>query len=217
MCVLKNLEAKLQDAGIGKGSVVVVASDVRALLVYLMHEDRKKNKKRKSLQAYMDDIIDMLENLVGEEGTLLFQTFTWIFCKGEAFDYDKTEGETGVLSNRALKRPEFKRTQHPIYSFAVWGKDMDYLVSMDNKEAFAKGSPFGYMHEKNAVYVSIGVFDAINSHGTSFLHYIEECNSVEYRFIKDFTAPYIIGGKTEERTYSFFCSVFMFRCRVVVF
>lgn len=93
----------------------------------------------------------MLQTIVGAEGTLLFHTFFWSFCHGGTFDYDKTLGETGILSNRALKRLDFIRTQHPIYSFAVWGKDARYLAALNNVDAFAHDSPFEYMYQKNAV------------------------------------------------------------------
>lgn len=198
MKMLHDFKSKLSECGLGKGSAIVVSSDVKSLLVELMHEDRMLGNKRKGVNDYLDAIIDMFQELVGDEGTLLFHTFYWSFCHNGTFDYNRTDGETGILSNRALHREDFKRTKHPIYSFAVWGKDAEYLVSLENKDAFSDDSPFAYMLRQGAVYVSIDV-DA-----WSYFHYIEQSNNVEYRFIKKFTAPYVINGKSEMRTYSMF-------------
>lgn len=198
MSILKSIKNQLREAGVTEKSVVVISSDVRRLIRKLMDEDRKEHRKRKPIDAYLDEIIEMFQQMVGKEGTLLFHTFFWSFCHGEAFDYDYTPGETGILSNHALKRKDFFRTKHPIYSFAVWGKDKEYLVGMENTDAFAEDSPFAYMLQKKAIYVSIDV-DA-----WSYFHYIEQSNHVEYRFVKKFTAPYIKDGVEKLKTYSMF-------------
>ncbi|MDD3138170.1 MAG: AAC(3) family N-acetyltransferase [Lachnospiraceae bacterium] len=196
--ILEEFEEKLRRSGLGNGSVIVISSDVKKLLIKLMQEDRKNCNKRKKVDEYLDDIIDMFQKIVGDSGTLLFHTFYWNFCHGKAFDYKNTMSETGILSNRALKRGDFIRTRHPIYSFAVWGKDAMYLANLENTDAFAADSPFEYMRKNNAVYVSIDI-DA-----WSYFHYIEQSNNVEYRFIKKFTAPYVKDGISENKTYSMF-------------
>lgn len=63
--------------GIGKGDNVLVSSDVMRLLQYLCADDRKKLRSSKAKAAILDEIIDGLQNLVGEEGTLLFPTYNW--------------------------------------------------------------------------------------------------------------------------------------------
>lgn len=198
MKILDRINVQLQQVGVSKGSTVVVSSDVRRLLRKMMDEDRRQQRKRRAVTDYLDEIITMFKDIVGKEGTLLFHTFYWSFCHGSVFDYDNTPGETGILSNHALRSLGFSRTKHPIYSFAVWGKDRDYLVHMENTDAFAEDSPFAYMLQKKAIYVSIDV-DA-----WSYFHYIEQSNNVEYRYKKYFTAPYIYGGQKELRTYSMF-------------
>ena len=53
------------------------------------------------------------------------------------------------MGKTALKRDDFKRTKHPIYSFAVWSADQELLCNMDNKDAFGDDSLFQYMVDKN--------------------------------------------------------------------
>ena len=186
-----------RERGIGRGDVIEVSSDVRAMIMRMRHEAKTNGRVSKSFAEYMDDIINALQDLVGREGTLLFPTYTWRFCKGEEWDYDSTPGETGALSNQALSREDFKRTKHPIYSFAVWGKDQEFLVNLENRDSFGKDSPYAYLHEKGRCNIALGV-----SSFFTFTHYVEQCNHVDYRYGKDFTAPYTINGQKELRTYS---------------
>lgn len=124
----------LQEQGIKKGDILLVSSDVTQLILKLC--GGIENFNRSIAKKYCNDIIDTLQNLIGEEGTLLFPTYNWGWCKGKPFIYEKTLGETGALGNAALKRTDFKRTKHPIYSFAVWGKDKDKLVSLNNVDSW---------------------------------------------------------------------------------
>ena len=61
----------------------------------------------------------------------------------------------GSMGSFALKRKDFRRTKNPIYSFAVTGKDKDYLCNLNHNNCFDFDSPFGYLiknHAKNAFY-----------------------------------------------------------------
>lgn len=186
--------------GIGKGDNVLVSSDVMRLLQYLCADDRKKLRSSKAKAAILDEIIDGLQKLVGEDGTLLFPTYNWGFCHGETFDYCKTQGLTGMLSNQALSRNDFKRTKHPIYSFAVWGKGTNELERLENIESFSQDSPFAWLHRNNGKNLTI---DA--SLYFTFMHYVEESCGMTYRFIKNFTSQYIDkNGVEETRTYSMY-------------
>ena len=191
--------APLSELGIQKGDVLLVTSDITKLYkhYYRLYGER----------LTMDDIIDYLQGLLGEEGTLLFPTYNWDYCNGETFDYHNTPGQTGSLGNAALKRNDFKRTQHPIYSFAVWGKDQALLCGMNNTSSFGADSPFAYFDRVHAKQLIIDVpMHITNGMGFTYPHYVEQKSGVvQYRYEKNFTAKYIDAeGKTEERTYSMF-------------
>lgn len=177
--------------GLHKGDKVYVTSDVKELLYGLMHHDDETD-----LSILIDSIID----IIGEEGTLVFPTFNWSFCGGTPYDYYKTPCKTGSLGKIALKRDDFRRTKHPIYSFAVWGKDQDVLCSMNNKSSFGDDSPFAYMVEHG--YRNLFI-DKDLEHSFVFVHYVEQSvGHLRYRYLKDFTAEYTDeNGNTEVRTY----------------
>lgn len=184
--------------GVKKGDKLLVSSDITRLCV-------NYNRLYKE-RLLLDDIINKLQQLVGEEGTILFPTYNWDFCKGIVFDYFKSPCRTGALGTAALHRTDFCRTKHPIYSFAVWGKEADVLCSMANTSSFSKDSPFAWMNENHAKQLVIDVPKKTTNNGLgfTFVHYVEQISGVvKYRFEKNFSAPYLdADGSLEDRTYS---------------
>jgi aminoglycoside 3-N-acetyltransferase len=183
----------IEDIEIQKDDILLVSSNVVRLL-----------KIMKDNEGLFDPnlIIDKLKAITGSEGTLLFPTYNWDFCRGLPFDYYKTPSMTGSLSRIALKRKDFKRTEHPIYSFAVWGKHQELLCSMENTDSFGAGSPFDFLythHGKNLI-IDVDYQDSF-----TFLHYVEESVGVTYRYIKRFSALYTDEhSETKERQYSMY-------------
>lgn len=191
----------LKKLDIKNGDVVYVASDATLLL----SEARKKLDVKSSQQRdeFLNQVVDVLKECVGDNGTLLFPVFTWDFCRGKDFDIASTKGETGALSNWVLaKRSDFKRTQHPIYSFMVWGKDSELLVNMTNKDSWGKESPFYYLHKQQAKLLLLNVS---LQRGFTFMHYVEQSIKVPYRYHKEFKSSYIDeNGNLSERIYSMY-------------
>lgn len=186
---LKELASHLR---LHKGDRVFVTSDVKQLLYDLItHED----------DTDLQILIDKMIAIIGPEGTLVFPTFNWAFCKGEPYDHYKTPCKTGSLGKLALERDDFRRTKHPIYSFAVWGKGQDEMCAMDNKSSFGADSPFAYMVKNGFRNLFI---DKDLQHSFVFVHYVEESvGPVPYRYLKDFTADYTdADGHTTRATYS---------------
>lgn len=179
--------------GLNKGDVVLLSSDCLRLSVSC-----HKNKEVFDPNILIDSIIDVL----GENGTLLIPTYNWDFCHGLMFDYHKSLSQTGGLGRIALGRSDFKRTRHPIYSFAVWGKDQEYLFRMNNEDSFGSDSPFAYLEHKNAKQV---IIDVSYNHCFTFTHYIEQKIGVPYRFVKVFTSQYKDEeGIVKEKAYSMY-------------
>lgn len=187
----KDIASKLD---INPNGTLLISSDITALA---------KNAIEHGEFFDPNIFIDSFIEQIGENGTLLFPTYNWDFCKGKTFDYNKTPCMTGVLGKVALKRNDFIRTRHPIYSFAVWGKDKDYLYSLANKDSFGIDSPFAYLYDSKAqnLMINSDLKDSL-----TFVHYVEEqSGGVEYRFNKDFTSGYIDEKGAEDiRTYSMF-------------
>ncbi|MCR5789847.1 MAG: AAC(3) family N-acetyltransferase [Lachnospiraceae bacterium] len=186
---LRQLAGELR---LSAGENLFVTSDVKQLLYGLIEQGDETD-----LNILIDGMIECL----GPGGTLVFPTFNWAFCKGTAYDHYKTPCKTGSLGKIALSRGDFRRTKHPIYSFAVWGKGAEELCAIENKSSFGADSPFTYFMNHHFQNLFI---DKDLQHSFVFVHYVEENNGpVPYRYLKDFTAPYTDeNGVTSERTYS---------------
>lgn len=133
---------------------------------------------------------------------MLIPTFNWGFCKGKTFDYNKTCSESGALGNAALKRNDFVRTKHPIYSFCVWGKDKEKLYEMDPTNAFGNGTIFEYIVKNGtkALIIDLPTMDR-----NVICHHVEKLVGVPFRFEKTFTADYIDKeGEKTSKSYSMF-------------
>ena len=175
MSVLSDFVEKIP---IKNGDVVLFSSDSLRLNVYM-----KKNNEELDFHK----LLDLLIEKIGVNGTLLLPTYNWDFCRGETFDYLNTPSKTGAISQAALSHPAFKRTKHPLYSWAVTGKDKEYLCSLNNNDSFGKDSPFNYLYERKAKNV---ILDVTMQNCFTYVHYVEECIGVPYRYLKKFTGIY---------------------------
>lgn len=190
MSVLSDFVEKIP---IKNGDVVLFSSDSLRLNVYM-----KKNNEELDFHK----LLDLLIEKIGVNGTLLLPTYNWDFCRGETFDYLNTPSKTGAISQAALSHPAFKRTKHPLYSWAVTGKDKEYLCSLNNNDSFGKDSPFNYLYERKAKNV---ILDVTMQNCFTYVHYVEECIGVPYRYLKKFTGEYIDEkGKEENKTISMY-------------
>lgn len=178
---------------IKKGDILYVVSDILEL-----SKEAKKNKERFNVSSFLE----ALQKKTGEEGTILLPTFNWDFCKDKPFDYKKTPGKTGALGNKALKTGSYRRSKHPLYSFAIWGKYKEQLCDIDPPNAFGEGTIFEFLYKKKAKALIIGL--PILS-GLTFIHQVESMVEVPYRYNKNFTGKYIDEkGNESEKTYSMY-------------
>lgn len=178
---------------INKGDIIDVASDVASIMMF---------SKKQGYRFKPDLLIDALKELVGPEGTVMIRTFNWDFCHGSDFDIRNTPSRVGAFGNVAMKRTEFRRTKHPVYSWMVWGRYAEELVNMDNVCAYGYGSPFDFLYKMNGKQLTIGntAADACTQ-----MHHCEVIANVPYRAEKSFTGKYIDEfGNATTKTYSIY-------------
>lgn len=178
---------------IKSGDIILVGSDIFKLMF---------TAKKHGEIFDADKFIDSFTKKLGNGGTLLFPTFNWGFCSGKRFDIRNTPSQTGYLSNVALKKNDFIRTGHPIYSFAVWGKHSDSLRKLENVSGWGADSVFAFLHANKAKMLMIG----LDYHSCfTFVHYVEEYEKVKVRYYKKFTGEYVDkNGISSIRTYLMF-------------
>lgn len=193
----------LETAQVKRGDIIDVASDLLDMMLLF----RERHEKFDA-----DLLLDALKKAVGEEGTVLIRTFNWSFCHGVPFHYKTTPSQVGMLGNIALKRPDFKRTKHALYSWCVWGKEQEPLTEMDPPDSFGDGSIFAFLEEHNADMLRIG---NSNSPALTSVHRSEQRANIPERFIKYFTGRYTgSDGICREKTYSMFVKDLNYDIRV---
>lgn len=181
----------LSGIGIEKGDILDVASDMMSILMYC---------RRKKLRFQPDHMLDALKEAVGEDGTVMIRTFNWDFCHGTAFDILHSPSRSGALGDVAIKRTDFMRTQHPIYSWMVWGKYKDELCNMTNTSAFGLGTPFDFLDKKRGKQLVLG---NLTTTAATQIHHCEAMAEVPYRLDKIFEGEYIDrDGNSSLRKYS---------------
>lgn len=176
-----------------KGDIIDVCSDLREFMICFYRHKETFDPNR---------LIDALQQAVGEEGTILIRTFNWDFCHGTPFDRRNTPSQTGRLGDVALKRPDFVRTKHALYSWCVWGKERPYLTEIDPVDSFGDDSVFAWLEEKDAILLRIG---ATTVTGFTSIHRAEERAKIPFRYIKKFTGQYIdYNNSVEVKSYTMF-------------
>ncbi len=177
---------------INRGDRLWLSSELIKLILQFKKEGKKFDGSA---------LLDAFQEAAGAEGTLMLPTFSFEFSNKGRYDVLNTKGTTGALGNIALSRPDFCRTQHPMHSFAVWGKDREELVAMTNRHSFGMDSPFGYCVGSHVRQIILGT-DYV--HAMTFIHYAETVCNVPYRFAKSFSGIYVDSEGTEEtRTYDY--------------
>lgn len=182
----------LQASGIQPGDTILFHSDMSCFF----GQNPGRSKKQVATE-----LLDGILAFLGEEGTLVVPTFTYAFCRGNPYNKAKTPSEVGYFSNLILTRPESVRSDHPIFSVAVIGKQIKQICDNTSNDAFDDNSVFSRLPTLNAKLVFWGA--NFREHST-FLHYVEQQAGVDYRFIKMFEGPIVEGENKRIEKYSFF-------------
>lgn len=189
---MKKAEAILQLAkewkksGIKTGDMVLVHSRASRIL---------RTLKKSGVDIDPKDIVESFVQAVGKTGTVLFPTFNFEFNNGVPFDIDITPSHMGAITEAARKLEGAIRTGHPVYSFAVIGRNANIFQGVENYSGYGKDSPFAILHRNRG---KIAILDLPDQHSMTFYHYVEESLQVSYRFLKKFTGRYKGVSRKEE-------------------
>lgn len=184
----KELLAGFEGTGVKKGETVMVHTSYKSL---------------GAVEGGPDTVIDVLRELVGPQGTVLFPNFNFqSWTEMHYFDLLETPSRMGAITETARLRPDARRTPHPIYSFAVLGRRAAEFAAADDVEAYGPKSAFAVFHKTNGTILSIGL-DFNNTF--SMHHYIEYNVGCNYRRIKEFSGIYVgYDRKPQVKMYSMF-------------
>lgn len=191
--MINELAESWRDSGILEGDTVLIHSNIKRTLI---------NARRKGFKILPEDILNSFIQAVGDSGTVILPLFNFDFPQHKFFDIRNTKSQMGVLTEAARLHPKAVRTGHPIYSFAVIGKNSEAFKGVNNKSGYGEDSPFAILRKLNGKIASLDLED---QNSMTFYHHVEEMMAVDYRYFKVFEGTYIDNdGKEKVRAYKLF-------------
>ncbi|WP_257928816.1 aminoglycoside N3'-acetyltransferase [Campylobacter lari] len=128
---------------------------------------------------FLQTILDCFFEVIGKEGTLIMPTFTYSFCKNEVYDKLNSPTKMGALNEYFRKQSGVKRTNDPIFSFAIKGAK-EKLFLKDTTSCFGENCVYDVLIKENGKFITFGGI------GHTITHHIEEKYQVDYRYFKKF-------------------------------
>tara|TARA_B100000767_G_scaffold32688_1_gene27924 strand:+ start:23984 stop:24766 length:783 start_codon:yes stop_codon:yes gene_type:complete len=188
------LSSQWKLSNLNSGNTILIHSSLKSISQFLYKNDYKKFS--------VEDIFNSFLQAVGSDGTLLFPLFNFEFTKKNFFDIKNSKSQMGSLSEYARNYPGSIRTGHPIYSFAVIGKNAHHFEDLDNVSGYGIDSPFALLKDLQG---KIGILGLEDQNSMTFYHYVEEFMKVDYRYFKEFSGIYVDkNGSEKNKTYKLF-------------
>lgn len=182
----KQLSAAIKGVGVQKGDGLLIHSALQFL-----------GQPEKGPKLYLE----VIKEILGDEGTLAVPAFTFAFARGEDFDPHTSPSEDmGVFSEFVRLEDESLRTNHPMQSLALLGKYVEELAALDTPSAFDDGSAFDRMLDLDYKLLLLGA----EVQAASIVHYSEQRAKVPYRYWKEFSGRVLNEGKWQKRSYRMF-------------
>lgn len=160
----------LYNLGIKKGDIVCAHSEIFSFGTPLLN-----------INEFLRILIESLFNVIGKEGTLIMPTFTYSFCKDEIYDKLNSKCLVGALNEFFRKQRGVKRTDDPIFSFAIKGAKEDLFLGKEINSCFGKNCTYEILMQNDGKILNFG-----NKGCYTFVHYPEESFKISYRYNKIF-------------------------------
>lgn len=179
MITAKDIYHFLESLNINPGDTIMIHGDaiVTAQLTNISQDQR------------VNFLIQTIISYMGENGTIIFPTFTYSFTKSEDFDVQLSPSKVGILSEEFRKLDSTTRSLNPIFSVSTYGKYKNDLQNSSIYDCFSDESCFGILYLLNGKIINL----ACNFEVT-FLHYVEQKINVSYRYLKKFEGFLINKG-----------------------
>ena len=183
--------AALRSLDVAPGDILFVQSDVRSFGRLAVSR----------AEVLLGALVDIFEKSVGKSGTIIMPTFSFSFGanKDNLFDMEKTRSTAGSLTEYFRQLPGVVRTAQPMMSVAVWGAGTNKIIDI-GKDTFGKKSVLDNLLKEKGKIVMLGTDFSV----CTFLHYVEQMQTVPYRFMKTFTGTIIDHGRSREESVQYY-------------
>jgi aminoglycoside 3-N-acetyltransferase len=182
---LAELTDALRAAGLERGDIVHVQSDLRVL---------GPVEAPLSRTGILEFYLAAFQEVLGAEGTLTVLTASMSCGRyGSPFLPEETPSEVGVFAEYVRTRPGAVRSTHPILSVAGLGPRAQEICGGPHFEGVGWDSPWGRMHRAGAKMMTLGM--GADGGGTTYFHYLETSYGVPYKYVKVMPSQVIVGGQ----------------------
>jgi aminoglycoside N3'-acetyltransferase len=195
---IAELRESLRNLGIERSDALLVHSAVSALL----RGGREPTPEGFRVPDYIRELLEMLRELVGHEGTLLMPTAPptnnyELSLRRIPFDI-RTDGvSTGQLAALLLKQPEARRSAYPCQNVTALGRHADALLSEDSQAtpyAMGRQSAWFKHAEGGGKVLLIGV----DHDRSSTVHFPENLYPDEYPLPVFYERPHVFQIKSSD-------------------
>lgn len=169
----KELKQQFQKLGITRGDHLLVHSSFSAL---------------GKIEGGPKTVIQVLKEIIGNEGTLVLPSFNWDYFKAseKIIDLANTPSKMGVISEIFRTMEGVRRTRNLFHPLCVYGHFQKALLKCDAYDTWGEKSPYGFMYHNRFKILLMGV----DLNRCSVMHYCEQKAGVWYR------KPIIYDGYT---------------------
>lgn len=190
------LRAAYQNVGVQRGHIIYVTGNLGRLGFVTNNGDRLT--KADLLRAHFE----VLQDLVGPSGTIVFPTHTWgMVSSPDSFSLDQTPCDY-TFSEYLRTVTASTRQFHPFSSISAIGNDHASVIGSERQHhAYGPNTPWERMIEGAALHVSIGLPVNLT---ISAVHHCEYLAGVPYRYSKTFQKTVLEGLSEIEREFSLF-------------
>jgi hypothetical protein len=165
--------------------------------IIVIHSSLKKFLNHKEFIKIFLNEVDNLKN----DKTFLFPCFNYEFLSTGLYDYNESKSQVGSLCNIIKENfTESIKSKSPVFPFIVLGKLKNEIFNCDDSNCFSDDSVFGFLNKKkeNVKYVHL------NCMSFTHIHYWEQKNKVNYRYLKEFIGKYKYNNIISEYKLNYF-------------
>lgn len=181
----KNIAEMLRHLALPQGTIVVLHVRLKGLMGI------DNNPCSIDYQKISTDLLSIINDLYQPRG-ILVPTFTYSFLKTGIYDRSSTYSEVGRFGEVVrVSFPTKARTLNPVFNFVDCNGVLNGLEHNEST-AFGEGSLWSYLSKIGHTCLNINVPGLFGT----YLHYLEECHAVPYRYHKIFAGHVSADGNS---------------------
>lgn len=184
--LINDLNKLFEKIKLKKNNIIVFQTDIIATCIFYKLKGDYVAKK----------ILTSIEKTFFDK-TILFPAFSNDIVN-KKYDIKLSKPYTGIIPSLALHSGNYFRSESPLHSFLIKGKELKEVKKLKQLTTWGAGSAFEWLYKKNALWISLNL--DLNR-GCAIHHMAEERAKVPYRFYKIFKGKLYNNGKYKENIF----------------